>query len=126
MEARSVDGRRKVRHSIGMESKENVEKTYTDPETGKFVKGNPGGGRPKGSFSLMTRIKQYLEAHPDKVDELRDYYINDESMRSLLLQMIDGRPQQDVTSGGEKLPTPLLHVFNNDSHKEDTQPEAES
>ena len=29
------------------ETLQNVDKTYTDPETGKFVVGNPGGGRPK-------------------------------------------------------------------------------
>lgn len=32
-----------------------VEKTYTDPVTGKFVKGNPGGGRPTGSLDFKTK-----------------------------------------------------------------------
>ncbi len=29
-----------------METSLNEEKTYTDPVTGKFIEGNPGGGRP--------------------------------------------------------------------------------
>ena len=43
------------------DTKKNVEKQYTDPETGKFAKGNPGGGRPKGSgMSITTAIKREL------------------------------------------------------------------
>ena len=38
-----------------------VEKTYTDPETGKFVKGNPGGGRPKGSNNFETDFDVAVE-----------------------------------------------------------------
>lgn len=29
-------------------------KTYTDPVTGKFIEGNPGGGRPLGSKNFET------------------------------------------------------------------------
>lgn len=32
-----------------------------------------------------------------------------------------GKPQQDITSGGEKLPTPLLHVLHNNSSNEDSE-----
>jgi len=47
-------------------TKKNVEKTYTDPKTGKFIQGNPGGGRPKGSgISITTEIKKKLEETPD-------------------------------------------------------------
>lgn len=43
----------------------NVEKTYTNPETGKFIEGNPGGGRPKGSgISITTEIKKKLAEVP--------------------------------------------------------------
>ena len=34
-------------------------KSYTDPITGKFVKGNPGGGRPAGAKNFET---DFLEA----------------------------------------------------------------
>ena|SRR3990167_10020696 len=43
----------------------NVEKTYTNPETGKFVPGNPGGGRPPGSgLSITTEVKKKLAEVP--------------------------------------------------------------
>lgn len=89
-----------------METLENVTKTYTDPVTGKFLPGNPGGGRPKGSFSIKERIRQYLDENPDKLEEIVNHFVNDN--RELMWQMLEGRPSQDVTSGGEKLPTPIL------------------
>lgn len=38
----------------------NVEKPYTDSVTGRFKKGNPGGGRPQGSYGLATILKKKL------------------------------------------------------------------
>ena len=38
----------------GESTNNNVEKSYTDPVTGKFVVGNPGGGRPLGSPNFKT------------------------------------------------------------------------
>ncbi|HCX21359.1 MAG TPA: hypothetical protein DHN29_05555 [Cytophagales bacterium] len=43
----------------------NVKKTYTDPVTGKFIPGNPGGGRPKGSISFATKWKKFIEKIAD-------------------------------------------------------------
>lgn len=37
---------------------------YTDPKTGKFIKGNPGGGRPKG-FSIVAHLKEKLQEVPE-------------------------------------------------------------
>lgn len=50
----------------------NVEKTensankrsYTDPVTGKFVVGNPGGGRPKGSLGVWNQIREVIDNPP--------------------------------------------------------------
>jgi len=42
------------------DTKQNVEKTYTDPQTGKFTQGNPGGGRPKGKESFSTLYKKAI------------------------------------------------------------------
>lgn len=39
---------------------ENVEKTYTDPITGKFTENNPGGGRPLGQKNYATLYKEAL------------------------------------------------------------------
>jgi|SRR3990172_10579884 len=67
---------------------------------GRFAEGNAGGpGRPKGSLSIMAKIKKYLEDNPNKLDELVQYYITNEKERSLLLQMIDGKPPQDLNLG---------------------------
>lgn len=49
------------------ETSQNVENRYTDPVTGKFIEGNPGGGRPLGSkddpIKKATKeiIKEYKE-----------------------------------------------------------------
>jgi hypothetical protein len=44
-----------------METKDNVTKTYTDPVTGKFVEGNPGGGRPKDTPEMKIAKKAVRE-----------------------------------------------------------------
>lgn len=104
------------------ETNKNVEKTYTDPQTGKFIKGNPGGGRPKGSISIKDKIRQYLEDNPQNVDEIVQYFVKNN--RELMWQMLEGRPQQDVTSGGKELPTPLLYgLYNNERDKENNPTE---
>jgi hypothetical protein len=38
-----------------------VKQSYTDPVTGKFVKGNPGGGRPQGSLDFKTKWFKFIE-----------------------------------------------------------------
>lgn len=48
------------------ETKDNVEKTtadkpYTDPVTGKFKPGNPGGGRPPGSKNFFTDFDEVID-----------------------------------------------------------------
>jgi len=35
--------------------------------------GNPKG-KPKGTVSILTHIKAYLAEHPEKIDELVQYY----------------------------------------------------
>lgn len=100
---------------------ENEEKTYTDPETGKFVKGNPGGGRPKGSFSLVEMIKNKLqEQAKDKDKTYAEYFIDqlikktvvdgDVTMMRDILNRVDGMPQQkvDMTTQGEKIQSGVI------------------
>ena len=79
-------------------------------------------GRPKGSFSLKTRVIKYLEDNPENLQEVVQSLAKDEEYRALLFQMIDGRPQQDVTTGGEKLPSPI-YVHGNNSTQEDQPPQ---
>lgn len=54
----------------------NEKKTYTDPITGKFVKGNPGGGRPKGTenfstkwYKMVDKIASQNNLTADEIDE---------------------------------------------------------
>jgi hypothetical protein len=59
---------------------DNVPKTYTDPETGKFIPGNRGGGRPPGNQNkfpdnyirimrdlIVGKIKELAEGEKDPV-----------------------------------------------------------
>ena len=91
-------------------------------EKGRLLPGTPPGpGRPKGSISIKDKVRQYLEAHPKDVEEIVKHFVK--SNRELMWQMLEGRPQQDVTSDGKALPAPLLHALpHNNSDKEDTQP----
>lgn len=88
-------------------------------DMGRFVEGNAGGpGRPKGSLSIMAKIKKYLEDNPNKLDELVQYYITNEKERSLLLQMIDGKPPQDLNLGqNQELPF-TINVIRDDKRKD--------
>jgi hypothetical protein len=95
-------------------------------EKGKFVKGTaPGPGRPKGSISVITKIKQQFEADPEGFDEFIERYKKNPMNEKHLVEMIDGKPNQkgelEVT-----MPKPLLHaIFDNDSNQEDNEAEQE-
>lgn len=57
------------------ETLQNVEKTYTDPETGKFKVGNPGGGRPPNStippekLALKKATKELIAEYKEALGE---------------------------------------------------------
>lgn len=86
-----------------------------DSKFKKGVSGNPNG-RPKGSFSIKSKIIKRLEANPKELKNVIDYLIDNE--QALLFQMIDGRPQQDVVSDGKALPTPILAALPADDYEE--------
>ena len=108
---------------MGEITKTNVVKpVYTDPKTGKFIKGNPGGGRIVGSgISITTEIKRKLDEIPEGgkatnlqllLDVILDQALRkrDQAMITKIWNYIDGMPKQstDITSGGESLiPTPI-------------------
>jgi len=54
-----------------MANVEKRENSYTDPVTGKFVEGNPGGGRPEGSKNdpVKKAIKQYIAEYQERLAE---------------------------------------------------------
>lgn len=89
------------------ETKQNVDKSYTHPETGKFVKGNPGGGRPKGSKSFTTLVKEALKNVADEkgttlerklVQTILNKAIEegDNKMIELIWNYLDGKPTQKI------------------------------
>ncbi len=97
---------------------DNVTKTYTDPITGKFVKGNPGGGRPPGALSFATKWERMVDKiatqnnlTPEEIDEqlllvgYKRAKDGDYSFYRDAMDRIHGRPMQrtDVTTDGEKI-----------------------
>jgi len=68
-----------------------------------FEKGKSGNpkGRPKGSYSIKDTVRKYLQSHPTDYTEFIHYFIKEN--RELVWQMLEGKPPQDVTSGGEKI-----------------------
>jgi hypothetical protein len=91
-----------------------VEKPYTDPITGKFKEGNPGGGRPKGSgISITTEIKRKLEEIPEGKDKTYLHYLIEKIIKKAIIDedqqtikqiwnYIDGMPPQDFNLGGQE------------------------
>lgn len=90
----------------------NDEKTYTDPKTGKFVKGNPGGGRPPGSVSIVEGIKKklleiepvnkktYLEMLLSKLF-LKAIKEGDTTLIKDMINRVDGMPKQEIDAKGD-------------------------
>ena len=69
---------------------------------GYFLIGTaPGPGRPKGSKSIKDGVRKYLENNPQDFQEFISHFIK--KNREMAWQMLEGRPPQDVTSGGEKI-----------------------
>lgn len=120
----------------------NIEqKTYTDPVTGKFVKGNPGGGRPKGAISFATKWERMVEKvamqnnlTPEEIDEqlllvgYKRAKEGDYSFYRDAMDRIHGKPLQhtDITTNGKDLPIPILgNVSNNNSNTENSETQKE-
>lgn len=94
------------------------------------TKGNPNwhkgmdspnpDGRPKEK-TIKERIRDWFETHPDDMRLFIEHFVKEN--RALTWQMLEGRPPQDITSGGEKImPVPILgYVPDNDIHKENNE-----
>ena len=75
------------------------EHAETRNEKGHFlpgVSGNPGG-RPKGSVSPITRIRQIFAEQPDAFEAFVASYLANEQNQKHIVEMIDGKPKQDVS-----------------------------
>jgi hypothetical protein len=103
-----------------------VEETakQTDNRPWLYKKGQSGNpsGRPKGSVSLKTWVKNKIATMSD---EEREEFLEGMDKKEVW-KMAEGLPQQDITSGGEKInPIPIINVFPNNSDKQDTETEQE-
>lgn len=96
-----------------------AEGTQVRDETGKFILGHPptSPGRPKGK-TIKELVREWLEDNPDDKRAFVEHFVR--KNKELAWQMLEGRPQQDVTSGGEKLPTPIYGgLSGHNSNQED-------
>lgn len=93
-------------------------------EKGRIVAGsaslNPDG-RPEGSISPITRVKQIFQENPEKFKEFIENYIEDPANRKHIVEMIDGKPKQDVTSAGEALQPILVQFLGDGKDSTDTE-----
>ncbi|MEO5367791.1 MAG: hypothetical protein H7831_15810 [Magnetococcus sp. WYHC-3] len=82
-----------------------------DPETGRFVEGNPGGGRPKGSLSITAEIKKKLQEVPEGKEKTYLQYLIDQILKKAVIEAdqqtikqiwnyIDGMPDQGLIHKG--------------------------
>ena len=100
------------------EVKPNVigEKPIRDPKTGLFLPGNPGGGRPPGTVSVVEAIKRKLQEIPkDKQKTYLEYLVEALFQKAIIetdvvamrdiINRVDGMPKQstDLTTGGKPL-----------------------
>ena len=89
-----------------------------------FKKGQSGNpeGRPKGSKSLKTWVKEYLEQMDD---EERIAFLNKISP-DIVWRMAEGQPHQSNDTTVDIKPNPLLNAISNHlSNPQDTQPKEE-
>ena len=75
--------------------------------TGKgFMPGKSGNpyGRPKGSFSIVERIKHIWNEHPEQFESFVEEILKDKSLRREIIHQIDGKPKQAIELSGENEP----------------------
>lgn len=63
----------------------------------KGQSGNPNG-RPVGSISPITKIKQMFEENPERYEEFIEEYSKNKANHKHLVEMIDGKPRQTIDS----------------------------
>jgi hypothetical protein len=74
--------------------------------TGKgFMPGQSGNpaGRPKGSISPITRVKQIFEDNPAEFEAFIKGYLEDPNNRKHIVEMIDGKPGGDTVMGDKNV-----------------------
>lgn len=85
-----------------------------------FVKGDPRinkNGRPKGSLSVIGRLKQMWAEDPDDFEMFVKQYRKDKMNSKHIAEMIDGKPRQNIglDGGGEGIAIQFANVFNKEN-----------
>lgn len=67
-------------------------------EDGTFVKGISGNpaGRPIGTVSIVTKIKQKFLENPEYFEEWVSKLMEDPKERRAIMEQIDGKPKQPI------------------------------
>ena len=90
-------------------------------EKGRFVpgvSGNPNGRTPGSGGGLKDYDRKKFIAMSDEQKEEFLKLVSPE----LRYRMAEGNPQNDITTGGDKLPTPILNeLHSHHSSKENTE-----
>ena len=104
------------------ETMKNDKKTYTDPITGKFIEGNPGGGVTKGSrhFGTLFRdaVKRIAKGGKDKEDILIVKKVIEKAKKGdlkaaeMIFDRVDGKPLAsiDITTDGDKISQETMDI----------------
>ena len=90
----------------------------TQFKSGDDWNGNTNG-RPKGSYSITTKIIKFLKENPDKEQELLDWLFDNK--KDLIWNKIDPNPSIDVTSGEDKITIPIYAGFSIQGHNSNTE-----
>lgn len=81
-------------------NKQKVDKRKSLPQLFKpGQSGNPNG-RPPGSISIITRVKQIFQENPKQFESFVRGYVKDERNRKHIVEMIDGKAKQEVDLSG--------------------------
>jgi len=92
-----------------------------------FKPGQSGNlaGRPKGSFSLTSKMIKRLEENPEETEKILDWFLA--KRKDMIWNKIDPNPATNVNLNAEvRIGKPLLYALhNNESSGEDRQAEEE-
>lgn len=70
-------------------------------------------GRPKGSLSVIGRLKQMFEENPELFEQFVKEYMADANNRRHITEMIDGKPLQKLgNADGSNLTINILDYTN--------------